>query len=49
MNTFFNFQFNCCPVIWMFHSQALYKSINGLYERCMRRYTKKRRLLLMSF
>ena len=36
MNAFFNFQFNYCPVIWMFHSRALNSKINRLHERCLR-------------
>ena len=36
MATFFNSQFNYCPVIWMCHSLALNNKINGLDERCLR-------------
>ena len=36
MNAFFNSQFNYCPVIWMFHSQALNSKVNRLHENCLR-------------
>ena len=35
MNAFFNCQFNYCPVIWIFHNQALNNKINRLHERCL--------------
>ena len=34
MNAFFDSQFNCCPLIWMFHSRNLNNTINRLHERC---------------
>ena len=37
VNTFFNSQFNYCPVIWTFHSRALNK-INRLHK-CLLRIT----------
>ena len=36
INAFFNFQFNYCRVIWMFHSRALNSKINRLHERWLR-------------
>ena len=36
MNVFSNSQFNNCPVMWMFDSQALNNKINRLHERCLR-------------
>ena len=36
INTFFNFQFNYCPVIWMCQSRTLNNKINRLHERCLR-------------
>ena len=36
MNSFFNSQFSCCPLIWMFHSCIMNNKINRLHERCMR-------------
>ena len=36
MNAFFNYWFNYCPVIWMYHSRALNNEINRLHEQCLR-------------
>ena len=36
MNAFFKAQFNCCSIIWMFHSRCLNNKINRLHERCLR-------------
>ena len=36
MNSFFNSQFNCCPLVWMFHSRLINDKINRLHERVMR-------------
>ena len=36
MNAFFNSQFNCYTVIWMFYSRALNNKINRLHGRCVR-------------
>ena len=36
MNTFFNSQFNYCPLIWMYHSRENNNQINRLHERCLR-------------
>ena len=36
MNSFFNSQFNYCPLIWMFHSVIKSNKINCLHERCLR-------------
>ena len=35
MNTFFDSQFNYCPLIWMFRSRNLNNKINRLHERCL--------------
>ena len=43
MNAYFKAKFNCCPVVWMFHSRSLNNKINRLYERCLRiTYNDKR-------
>ena len=36
VSTFFNSQFNYCPLIWMFHSRIINNKINRLHERCLR-------------
>ena len=36
VNSFFNSQFNYCPLIWMFHSVIKSNKINCLHERCLR-------------
>ena len=36
MNTFFNAQFNYCPLIWMLHSRQNNNKIKHLHERCLR-------------
>ena len=36
MNTFFNSQFNYCPLIWMCHNRTMNRKINRLHERCLR-------------
>ena len=36
MNTFFNSQFNYCPLIWMCYSRKNNNKINRLHERCLR-------------
>ena len=36
MNSFFSWQFNYCPVIWMCHSRTNNRKINRLHERCLR-------------
>ena len=36
MNAFFESEFNCWPVIWMFHNRSLKNKINRLHERCLR-------------
>ena len=33
MNSFFNSQFNYCPLVWMFHSRSINNKINRLHER----------------
>ena len=34
-NVFFKAQFNCCPVVWIFHTRSFYNKINCLHERCL--------------
>ena len=36
MNSFFNTQFNYCPLIWMLHSRKNNNKIKPLHERCLR-------------
>ena len=36
MNSFFDSQFNYCPLVWMCHSHRSNTKINNLYERCHR-------------
>ena len=36
MNAFFESQFSCYPLSWMFHSRTLNNKINRLHERCLR-------------
>ena len=36
MNSFFKTQFNCYPLIWMFHSRENNRKINRIHERCLR-------------
>ena len=33
MNSFFNSQFNYCPLVWIFHSRSINNKINRLHER----------------
>ena len=35
LSSFFNSQFNYCPLIWMFHSRIINNKINRLHERCL--------------
>ena len=35
MNSFFNAQFNYCPLIWMLHSRSNNNKIKHLHERCL--------------
>ena len=35
-NSFFNSQFNYCPLILMFHSRIINNKINRLHQRCLR-------------
>ena len=35
MNSFFDSQFNYCPLIWMFHSRSVNNKINRLQERVL--------------
>ena len=36
VNSFFNSQFNYCPLILMFHGRIINNTINRLHERCLR-------------
>ena len=36
MNSFFNSQFNYCPLVWMFHSRSIKNKISRLHERVLR-------------
>ena len=36
MNSFFNSQFNYCPLVWVFHSLSIDNKINRLHERVLR-------------
>ena len=36
VNSFFNLQFNYCPLVWMFHSRSINNKINSLQERVLR-------------
>ena len=35
MKAFIEFQFNYCPLIWMFHSRTLNSKINRIHERAL--------------
>ena len=35
MNSFFNAQFNYCPLIWMLHSRKNNNKTKHLHERCL--------------
>ena len=45
VSSFFNSQFNYCPLIWMFHSRIINKKINRLHERCVYYMATYRHLL----
>ena len=52
MKTFFESQFRCCPLFWIFRSRKINSKINHLQERSLkivhndyRRFTKERELL----
>ena len=36
LNSFFNTQFNYCPLVWMLHSRSNNNKIKHLHERCLR-------------
>ena len=36
LNSFFNSQFNYCPLVWMFHSRCINNKINRLHGRVLR-------------
>ena len=36
LNSFFNAQFNYCPLVWMLHSRSNNNKIKYLHERCLR-------------
>ena len=44
MKAFITFQFNYCPLIWMFHSRQLNNRINKIQERALRLVYKNRKL-----
>ena len=44
MNSFFNAQFNYCPLIWMLHSHSNSNKIKHLHERCLRLICNDKRL-----
>ena len=44
MNSFFNAQFNRCPLIWMLHSRKNNNKIKHLYERCLQLIYSDRKL-----
>ena len=35
MNSFFNSQFNYCPLVWIFHSRSINNKINHLHKRVL--------------
>ena len=35
MNSFFNSQFNYCPLVWMFYSRSINNKINHFHERVL--------------
>ena len=44
MKAFITFQFNYCPLIWMFHSRQLNNRINKIQERALRLVCKDSKL-----
>ena len=36
MNSFFISQFNCCPLVWMYHSRLMNNKITRLHEKRLR-------------
>ena len=36
MKTFKELQFECCPLVWLFHSRSLNSKINRIQERSLR-------------
>ena len=36
LNSFFNAQFNYCPLVWILHSRSNSNKIKHLHERCLR-------------
>ena len=36
MNSFFNLDFNYCPLVWLFYSRSIDSKINRLHERVLR-------------
>ena len=36
MKTFKELQFECCPLVWLFHSRSLNSKINRMQERSLR-------------
>ena len=48
MKTYVEFQFNYCPLVWMFHSRTLNNRINKLHERALRIVYKNPNLTLLT-
>ena len=43
INSFFDSQFNYCPLLWMFHCRKNNTKINNMHERCLQLiYSDKR-------
>ena len=49
VSSFFNSQFNYCPLIWMFHSRIINNKINRLHESTCVYYTGTNRHLLKNY
>ena len=48
MKTYVEFQFNYCPLVWMFHSRTLNNRINKLHERALRIVYENPNLTLLT-
>ena len=48
MKVFITYQFNYCPLIWMFHSWQLNNRIKKIQERALRLVYKDKKLTLMT-
>ena len=49
INSFFNSQFNYCPLVWMCHSRRNNTKINNLHERCLRLINSDKKHLMGNF